>query len=359
MKNQVLNKKIITLLVSAAFLFSTNTSTFAQTVKKRAATTTPQKGQIESVLKETYNKYKDLKEGKNADYIPELAKVPSDQFAIVIIGPDGQVYSQGDVDALYSIQSISKVLTLARAIEESGAQAVQDKIGVDPTGQRFNSALAVEQNKGKELNPLVNAGAIATTSMLKGNTYEEKWKNIIQTHNDFAGRQLEVNEPVYKSEAATNQHNQALASLMNSFERMYFDPQKSVDLYTKQCAININTKDLAMIAATLANGGTNPVTKKKVVSPQTVAHVLPVMATCGLYDDSGIWFYNVGLPAKSGVGGGIMAIVPGQYGIAAFSPRLDEAGNSIRAQRAIADIVSKLNLNPYLIQPNTAGAAKR
>ena len=345
---------ILTLASLFLFMFGFISETQAQKNKSKAKSSTAasaDKVSIEAALNEAYNKYKDLKEGKNADYIPELAKVPSDQFAIVIVTADGQVYSKGDIDALYSIQSISKVITLAKVIDESGMKAVQDKIGVDPTGQKFNSAIIVEERKGKEINPLVNAGAIAATSMIKGDSYETKWNTIMQVHNDFAGRQLAVNDPVYKSEAATNQHNQALASLMNSFERMYFDPAQSVDIYTKQCAININTKDLGMMAATLANGGTNPITKKKVVSPQAVAHTLPVMATCGLYDDSGIWFYNVGLPAKSGVGGGIMAVVPGQYGIAAFSPRLDEAGNSVRAQKAITDIVNKLQINPYLVQP--------
>jgi glutaminase len=345
------NRPAMLLMACLLFLVGSGAQAQEKTQTKKQTAAGPDKAQIQAAIDEAYNKYKDLKEGKNADYIPELAKVPSDQFAIVIVTPDGQVYSKGDIDALYSIQSISKVITLARVIEESGAKAVQDKIGVDPTGERFNSATAVEQHKGKEINPLVNAGAIASTSMISGKTYDEKWKNIIQTHNDFAGRQLEVNEPVYKSEAATNQHNQALASLMFSFDRMYFDPPQAVDLYTKQCAINVNTKDLATMAATFANGGLNPVTKKQVVSPQTVAHVLPVMATCGLYDDSGIWFYNAGVPAKSGVGGGIMAVVSGKYGIAAFSPRLDEAGNSVRAQRAIIDIINKLELNPYLVQP--------
>ena len=346
-----------TLVFAAFFLFISGFSMEAQAQKKKskskgaAVTSTSGGGNIDAAISEAYNKYKGLQEGKNADYIPELAKVPSEQFAIVVVTADGQVFSQGDIDALYSIQSISKVITLARNIEDHGPQAIQDKIGVDATGEKFNSALVVERQKGKEINPLVNAGAIASTSLIKGGTYEEKWNNIMQVHNEFAGRQLAVNDPVYKSEAATNQHNQALASLLNSFERMYFDGPKAVDIYTKQCAINVNTKDLANMAATFANGGTNPVTKKRVVSPATVAHVLPVMATAGLYDDSGIWFYNVGLPAKSGVGGGIIAVVPGKYGIAAFSPRLDEAGNSVRAQKAITDIVNKLNLNPYLVQP--------
>lgn len=355
MKTQV-HRHSLPLAFALVFFFFSGIHFEASAQKKKsktkgAETTTVDKGNVDAAITEAYNKYKDLKDGKNADYIPELAKVPSEQFAIVIVTPDGQVYSKGDIDALYSIQSISKVFTLAKNIEDNGPQAIQDKIGVDATGEKFNSALVVERQKGKEINPLVNAGAIASTSLIKGNSYEEKWNTIMQVHNDFAGRQLAVNDPVYKSEAATNQHNQALASLLNSFERIYFDPAKSVDIYTKQCAINVNTKDLAIMAATLANGGTNPVTKKRVVSPATVEHVLPVMATAGLYDDSGIWFYNVGLPAKSGVGGGIIAVAPGKYGIAAFSPRLDEAGNSVRAQKAITDIVNKLNLNPYLVQP--------
>jgi glutaminase len=350
------DKNFLILALAFLHLCFSSTGFEAQAQKKKyksknGATTTIDTGNIEAALNDAYTKYKDLKEGKNADYIPELAKVPSEQFAIVIVTADGQVYSKGDIDALYSIQSISTVITLAKNIDDFGAKAIQDKIGVDPTGQKFNSAIIVEERKGKEINPLVNAGAIASTSMIKGSNYEEKWNTIMQIHNDFAGRQLAVNDPVYKSEAATNQHNQALASLMNSFERMYFDPAQSVDIYTKQCAIKVNTKDLAEMAATFANGGTNPVTKKKVVSPEAVAHTLPVMATCGLYDDSGIWFYNVGVPAKSGVGGGIIAVIPGQYGIAAFSPRLDEAGNSVRAQKAITDIVNKLNLNPFLVQP--------
>jgi glutaminase len=309
------------------------------------------KENIEGAIKDAYAKYKDTKDGANADYIPELAKVNSELYGIAIVTCDGQVYTIGDITDEFSIQSISKVLTMARVIEEQGPQAIQDKIGVDATGARFNSAVPVEMQKGMEINPFVNAGAIAASSLVKGTNYKEKWDNIMSTHNAFAGRTLNINDPVYKSEAATNQHNQALASLMNSFERMYYDPVQTVDIYTKQCAINVNVKDLAVIAGTLANGGKNPVTKKTVVSSQTVQATLPVMATAGLYDDSGIWYYNVGMPAKSGVGGGIIAVDPGRFGIAAFSPRLDKAGNSVRAQLAIKDIVNKLSANPFFIQP--------
>jgi glutaminase len=309
------------------------------------------KANIEAALNEAYEKFKDLKEGANADYIPELAKVDSKIYGIALITVDGQVYTKGNLDSMVSIQSISKVFTMAKDIEDLGAQAIQDKIGVDATGLRFNSIVAVELQKGKEINPLVNPGAIAATSLIKGKNYKEKWDAILQVHSDFAGRQLGVNEPVYKSEAATNQRNQAIAQLLLAYERMYFDPKESTDIYTKQCAINVNAKDLAMMAATLANGGVNPVTKKKVVSPETVAHTLPVMATAGLYDDTGQWLYNVGIPAKSGVGGGIIAVSPGKFGIAVISPPLDAAGNSVKAKKTIEYIVNKLKVNPFLITP--------
>lgn len=306
---------------------------------------------IQKALDEAYNKFVNVKEGKNADYIKELANVDPNIFGIAIVTADGQVYTKGDISSMVSIQSVSKVFTLARVIEEQGHQAIQDKVGVDATGQVFNSIVAVEQQRGKEINSCVNPGAIATTSLIAGKDSSAKWKSILQTHSDFAGRTLGVNEPVYISEAGDNLRNQAIAHLLLAYGRMYFDPVQSTDVYTKQCAINVNAKDLATMAATLSNGGVNPVTKKKVVSPETVQYTLPVMATAGLYDDSGIWLYNSGLPAKSGVGGGLLAVCPGKFGIAVVSPPLDAAGNSVKAQLAIKYIVEKLKANPYLIQP--------
>ncbi len=305
---------------------------------------------IDKAIQEAYVKYENLAEGKNADYIPALAEVDPKIFGVVLVTADGQVYSRGDITSQVSIQSISKVFTLARVIEDLGAEAVEEKIGVDPTGLRFNSIVAIELQKGKEINPLVNPGAIAATSLVKGDTSGEKWDNILKTHSDCAARQLEVNQPVYASEAATNQRNQSIAMLLNAYGRMYFDPAQATDIYTKQCAINVNAKDLATMAATLANGGVNPISKKKVLSPDTVAHVLPVMAMAGLYDDSGIWFYHVGLPAKSGVGGGLIAVAPGKFGVAAISPPLDAAGNSVKAQKVIVEIVQRLKANPYMVQ---------
>jgi glutaminase len=309
------------------------------------------KSNIEQVLKDAYNKYKDVSEGKNADYIKALAEVDPNVFGIALVTADGQVYTMGDLDTKVSIQSISKVFTLALVIEQKGAQLIKDSVGVDATGEVFNSITAIERKRGKEINPCVNPGAIATTSLVIGSNYDEKWNSILKVHSDFAGRQLDVNEPVYISEAGDNLRNQAIAHLLWAYGRMYYDPVQSTDIYTKQCAINVNAKDLSMMAATLSNGGVNPVTKKKVVSPETVEHVLAVMSTAGLYDDSGIWLYDAGNPAKSGVGGGVICVVPGEFGIAVISPPLDAAGNSVKAQYVIKYVIEQLKANPYLINP--------
>jgi glutaminase len=303
--------------------------------------------QIQAAVNAAYAKYKNLNEGKNADYIPALAKVDPNLFGIAVVTVDGKTYTAGDIKTEVSIQSISKVFTLANVIQESGAAAVRDNIGVDATGQVFNSIEAIEQHKGKEINPLVNPGAIATTSMVKGTNSDEVWAKIIRTYNDFAGRQLSVNQEVYKSESETNQRNQAIAALMSAYGRLKGDPKVATDLYTRQCSVDVNAKDLAIMAATLANGGKNPVTGKQVIDSDNVPEILAVMATAGLYDDSGKWLYATGLPAKSGVGGGIIAVSPGKFGIAAISPPLDEAGNSVRAQKAIMDISNALHGNPY------------
>jgi glutaminase len=321
----------------------------SQAQKKTKATTVAVASPYQTALDNAYAKVKDLKEGKNADYIKELANVDPNIYGIALITVDGQVFTKGDLDSRVSIQSISKVFTVAKVIEEQGAKAVMDKIGVDATGLRFNSIVAIELQKGKEINPLVNPGAIAATSLIAGVDSAAKWKNVLQTHIDFAGAPLSLNMPVYISEAGDNLRNQAIAHLLKAYGRMYFDPVQSTDIYTKQCAINVNAKDLAVMAATLANGGTNPVTGKKVVSSETAAFTMSIMATAGLYDDSGQWLFAVGLPGKSGVGGGIIAVCPGKFGIAVISPPLNAVGNSVKAQRTIYEIVKELKVNPYLV----------
>ena len=309
------------------------------------------KAEVESALNAAYAKYKTLQEGANADYIPALAKVDPDIYGIALVTPDGKIYTTGDVKSEVSIQSISKVFTMALVMEESGPGSIYDNMGVDATGQVFNSIVAVEQYKGAEMNPLVNAGAITATSMVKGSSREEIWEKILQYYNDFAGRELSVNKEVFDSEAATNQRNQAIAQLMYAYGHIKDNPARATDIYTEQCSVNVNAKDLAVMAVTLANGGRNPLTGKQVMKNENVAEVLAVMATAGLYDDSGKWLYHTGLPAKSGVGGGIIAVSPGRFGIAVISPPLDPAGNSVRAQKAIADISNALGGNPYEVTP--------
>jgi glutaminase len=309
--------------------------------------------EIQQAVDAAYAKYRTLKEGKNADYIPALAKVDPNLFGIAVVTTDGKVYSAGDIKTEVSIQSISKVFTMAQVIQEQGLESVEKQIGVDATGARFNSIIAVEAVRtvvgsgAPEMNPLVNPGAISATSMVKGATADEVWKKIIGFHNDAAGRSLNVLQDVYKSESDTNQRNQAIGALMLAYGYIKTNWQQAVDLYTRQCSIGVNARDLATMGATLASGGKNPVTGKQVLDASKVPGVLAVMATAGLYDDSGKWLYHTGLPAKSGVGGGIVAVSPGKFGIAVIAPPLDDAGNSVKAQKAIADISNALGGNPY------------
>ncbi|HMB38399.1 MAG TPA: glutaminase A [Wenzhouxiangellaceae bacterium] len=307
--------------------------------------------EIQSVLDEALEMFAGIDQGANADYIPALAEVDSDIFGIALVTPDGRVFSAGDMASEVSIQSISKVFTMALVMEEEGIDFAPDGVGVDATGQVFNSIVAIEQYKGAEMNPMVNAGAIATTSRVSGDSRDDIWNRILDFHSRFAGRELEVNEPVYESEAATNQRNQAIGRLMYAYGHIESNPDQATDIYTEQCSINVNSRDLAVMAGTLANGGLNPVTGQTVMSAENVPEVLAIMATAGLYDDAGKWLYRTGLPAKSGVGGGIVAVSPGRFGIAAIAPPLDEAGNSVKSQLAIEYISKKLGGNPYEVQP--------
>jgi glutaminase len=317
------------------------------------AAQSPAPTSVQQAVDGAYAKFRTLKEGKNADYIPALAKVDPNLFGIAVVTADGKVFTAGDVKTEVSIQSISKVFTMAQVIQEQGLESVANRIGVDATGARFNSIIAVEGVRtvvgsgAPEMNPLVNPGAISATSMVRGATADEVWKKIMGFHNDAAGRPLRVLQDVYKSESDTNQRNQAIGALMLAYGYIKNNWQQAVDLYTRQCSIGVNARDLAVMASTLAFGGRNPVTGKQVLDGAKVPGVLAVMATAGLYDDSGKWLYQTGLPAKSGVGGGIIAVSPGKFGIAVVSPPLDDAGNSVRAQRAITMISNALGGNPY------------
>jgi glutaminase len=342
-----------TLVVGAALV---GLGTLALPASSHDAQAPPALGDVQKAVDAAYAQFRTLKEGKNADYIPALAKVDPNLFGIAVVTADGKVVTAGDVKTEVSIQSISKVFTMAQVIQEQGLDSIAKRIGVDATGARFNSIIAIEGVRSvvgtgaPEMNALVNPGAISTTSMVTGANSDAVWKKIIDFHNAAAGRQLTVLQDVYKSESDTNQRNQAIGALMFAYGYIKTNWQQAVDLYTRQCSIGVNARDLATMAATLAFGGRNPVTGNTVMDAAKVPGVLAVMATAGLYDDSGKWLYQTGLPAKSGVGGGIIAVSPGKFGIAVISPPLDDAGNSVRAQRAIAAISNALGGNPYAVR---------
>jgi len=306
---------------------------------------------FQRLVDSAYAKYKDLKDGKNADYIPILTETPSDLFGVVIVTKDGKVYSAGDVDYAFSIQSVSKPFTAALVMTQQGPAVLKEKIGVEPTGMAFNSklALAVYENS---VNPLVNAGAIAAVSLVQATSEQDRWNKVQQNLSDFAGRPLTVLEKVYESEYSTAFGNRGIANLLYNWGRLYSDPEEALRVYTRECSVGVTAKDLGMMGATLANGGVNPLTKKQVMPAMHVPELLAVMATAGFYDESGDWMYTAGLPAKTGVGGGIVAVVPGRFAIAAFSPRLNEAGNSVRSLKAIRDIAGELGVGVFGANPN-------
>ena len=307
----------------------------------------PRRELVAAVIQEAYDKFKNEKNGKNADYIPYLAKVDSNLFGIAIVTTDNQVLTKGDVTYSFSIQSISKVFTQALAMEALGQDTVFKKIGSEPTGRPFNSPEAVVDMKTHTGNPYVNAGAIATTSLIAGKDADDKWNKILNFYSKAAGEKLSLIDEVYKSEAATNTGNKALSWLLAKYDRIYADPFESVDIYTKQCSVGVNATQLARMGATLANNGINPATGEQVIKAENVPYILSTMTMAGLYDGSGGWAWHVGLPAKSGVGGGIVAIVPGKGAIAVFAPPLDEAGNSVKAQEVIEYVSDRLNYNLY------------
>jgi len=302
---------------------------------------------VEQAVKAAYEKEKDDKSGKNADYIPELAKVPSDLFAVVVVTVDGKIYSVGDDNHPFSIQSCSKVFTMCQVLQESGDAELLEKIGVEPTGLPFNSTTAMGIYKEKPQNPLVNAGAIGTVGLVKASSSAERWKKIMDTYQSFADGKLTFIDEVYKSEAATNFRNRAFACTLYNNGRLKEEPIEVTDVYTKACSVGVTAKQLAIMGATMANGGVNPTTGKRCLDAKYVHKVLAVMMTAGFYDESGMWSYRAGVPAKTGVGGGIFAVVPGKMCIVGFCPRLNEAGNSIRSTHAIEDIISALNLNLF------------
>lgn len=302
---------------------------------------------LNALLKETHAKFNNLPGGANANYIPFLANVPSNLFGIAIVTADGKVYEVGDSKYEFGIESISKAFVLCKAMMEVGPDSIMHGIGVNATGMPFNSVIAIELEGYSPQNPLVNAGAMAANSMVKGPDKDAQWRNVLNYLSEMAGRPLTLIEELYKSEAATNQHNRAIAMLLEAYGHMWADPLDACDSYTKQCSVGVTAKDLAVMAGMLANGGVNPVTRKRLLNEAYVPKVLAAMSMEGLYTTSGEWLYKVGLPGKSGVGGGVIAVAPGKMAIAAFAPPLDPVGNSVKAMAAIQYIAEKLQLNLY------------
>ncbi|WOJ96994.1 glutaminase A [Congregibacter brevis] len=307
---------------------------------------------LQSAVDRAYDSFKNVKEGANANYIPILDEVPSDLFGVAIVTRDGEMFVAGDVDYRFSIQSVSKPFTAALIMAQQGPEAVREKIGVEPTGLPFNSKVAIEIYEERSGNPMVNAGAIAAVSLVQAETEEERWELINDNIQGFAGEKLQVLEEVYTSEYETAWGNRAIANLLFNYGRLYAEPEEALRVYTRQCSIGINTRDLAVMGGTLANEGTNPLTGREMLPARHVPELLAIMATAGFYDESGAWMFSAGLPSKTGVGGGVVSVVPGKFAIAAFSPRLNEAGNSVRAQRAIRQIAGDLGVGLYGPNPD-------
>lgn len=311
----------------------------------------PGPADVQAAVNEAYEQFKNYAEGQNAQVYPALARVEPGLFGICVAGTSGRIYKAGAADHEFTIMSVSKPFLFALVCQEVGVEEVRQKVGVNATGLPFNSLAAVEQGKEGRTNPMVNAGAIATTSLVPGETTEEKWQFIHAGLSKFAGRMLPMNEEVLASATATNFRNQSIARLLKSFGRVYLDPAIAVDLYTRQCALNVSATDLAVMGATLADGGVNPLTKERVVDPVVCHYTLAVMTTAGLYETSGDWLYDIGLPGKSGIGGGIVTVSPGKGGLGTFAPPLDGAGNSVKGQQVARFLSQRLGLGLFLSQP--------
>jgi glutaminase len=311
----------------------------------------PQPDEVRVLLEAAYLRHRGVDDGEVADYIPALAEASPRAFGACLAGTEGGVFMVGEATTEFSIQSVSKPFVFALVCQAIGAAAARDRLGVNATGQPFNSVMAIELSDDRTMNPMVNAGAIATTSLVPGNTAEAKWACIVDGLSRFAGRTLVVDDDVYRSEAANNGRNEGIAHLLHSYDRLYADPDEATDLYTRQCSLAVSARDLAVMGATLADGGVNPLTGERVIDEQHCPPVLAVLATAGLYERSGDWLYDIGLPGKSGVSGGIVTIAPGKGGLGTYSPPLDAAGNSVRGQLLTRDLSRALGLNLFASAP--------
>jgi glutaminase len=311
----------------------------------------PDPDEVTAAVRRAYERFRGNTEGKNSDVYPALAGVRSDLFGVCVVGTSGNVYQIGDADQEFSIMSVSKPFVFALICQCIGAEEARSRLGVNATGLPFNALSAIELGQDGRTNPMVNPGAIATTSLAPGATADARWRFIHEGLSGFAGRTLPLNAEVYASASETNFRNQSIARLLQSYGRIYLDPSEATDLYTRQCSLNVSARDLAVMGATLADGGMNPLTRQQVVDADSCRYALAAMATAGLYETSGDWLYDIGLPGKSGIGGGIVTVSPGKGGLGTFAPPLDQAGNSVKGQLVARFLAAQLGMNLFVSKP--------
>jgi glutaminase len=315
----------------------------------------PPEARVAELVAQSYEQFKSNADGQNSQVYPALARVPSDLFGVCLVDTSGNVTSAGDTTDEIAIMSVSKPFIFALVCEVLGPQELRERIGANATGLAFNSLEGIERFGGPT-NPMVNSGAIATTSLVPGASCEAKWQFIHEGLSRFAGRTLPMNDEVCQSARETNHRNQSIARLLQAYSRIYLDPADAVDLYTRQCSLQVSAHDMAVMGATLADGGVNPITKERVIDWSVCHYALAAMATAGMYETSGDWLYEVGLPGKSGIGGGIVTVAPGKGAIGTFAPRLDQAGNSVKGQLAARFLSQQLGLDLFISEPVDAPA---
>lgn len=308
----------------------------------------PPSDHVARLVTQAHERFGSVALGEVSQVYPAMGRVPPELFGVCVASADGRIFAVGDAEYEFTIMSVSKPFMFALICDQIGPTSARERLGVNATGHAFNSLAGIERDPEGRTNPMVNAGAIATTSLAPGATLEEKWRFIHQGMSRFAGRTLTMNDEIYASASETNFRNRSIAWMLESVGRIYCDPVEATELYTRQCALNVSARDLAIMGATLAHGGFNPVTREQVVTSDTCHYALAVMLTAGLYETSGDWLYEVGLPGKSGIGGGIVTVSPGKSGLATFSPPLDAAGNSVRGQLATQFLSQRLGLDLLL-----------
>lgn len=301
---------------------------------------------IRTLLQDLHKRYQPLRDGKVADYIPELARADPEAFGISLVAVDGRSFDAGDAERSFTVQSISKPLVYGLALEDRGRSYVMQRVGVEPTGEAFNS-IVLDEESNRPYNPMVNAGAIATAGLVKGSDPAERLNRILAMFRRYTGRDALVDAAVFTSERSTGHRNRAIAHLMLNFGMVAANVEEVLDLYFQQCSVLVTARDLALMAATLANGGVNPATGERAIQAEYVRDLLSVMYTCGMYNFAGEWCHTIGIPAKSGVSGGVMAVVPGRLGIGIYSPALDARGNSVRGIAVCRELSELLDLHVF------------